>query len=283
MAGSSTAERRPPSSSTSARPPAYVAAERALQTTRASSGSRCSPASCRAPRAGRRSAAPRSATSRWRRSSARAAEQGLQPLRWPDPFPFDSLLAMRVATYAKQIGRTVAFALAAFRQAFAGGRVLARARQRADRGGGVRDAPGRGAQGGASCAAWREQRSSARDAPRATSRLGVRDVRGRVGRRRAVARRARCGPRRAYRLVVRRGGPHARRCSAAPERVDHVEIVDIDERRDRPVLGPAAARPAVATSCAPTSAMSARVLGAGLARATDVDVHRRLRRRVRAS
>jgi 2-hydroxychromene-2-carboxylate isomerase len=31
---------------------------------------------------------------------------------------------MRVATYAKQIGRTVPFALAAFRQAFAGGRDL---------------------------------------------------------------------------------------------------------------------------------------------------------------
>jgi 2-hydroxychromene-2-carboxylate isomerase len=54
-----------------------------------------------------------------------AAGQGLQPLRWPDPFPFDSLFAMRAATYAKQIGRTVAFALAAYRQAFAAGRSLA--------------------------------------------------------------------------------------------------------------------------------------------------------------
>jgi 2-hydroxychromene-2-carboxylate isomerase len=54
-----------------------------------------------------------------------AAARGLQPLRWPDPFPFDSAFAMRVATYAKEIGRTVAFALAAFRQAFAGGRSLA--------------------------------------------------------------------------------------------------------------------------------------------------------------
>jgi 2-hydroxychromene-2-carboxylate isomerase len=53
-----------------------------------------------------------------------AASYGLQPLRWPDPFPFDSVFAMRVATYAKQIGRTVAFAHAAFRQAFAGGRSL---------------------------------------------------------------------------------------------------------------------------------------------------------------
>jgi 2-hydroxychromene-2-carboxylate isomerase len=54
----------------------------------------------------------------------RAQELGLQPLRWPDPFPFDSLLAMRVATYAKSIGRAVPFAQAAFRQAFAGGHSL---------------------------------------------------------------------------------------------------------------------------------------------------------------
>jgi 2-hydroxychromene-2-carboxylate isomerase len=53
-----------------------------------------------------------------------AARRGLQPLRWPDPFPFDSSFAMRAATYARQIGRTVPFALAAFRQAFAGGRAL---------------------------------------------------------------------------------------------------------------------------------------------------------------
>jgi 2-hydroxychromene-2-carboxylate isomerase len=54
-----------------------------------------------------------------------AHAQDLQPLRWPDPFPFDSALAMRIATYAKSIGRTVPFAQAAFRQAFAGGRSLA--------------------------------------------------------------------------------------------------------------------------------------------------------------
>jgi 2-hydroxychromene-2-carboxylate isomerase len=51
---------------------------------------------------------------------------GLQPLHWPGDFPFDSAAAMRVATYAKSIGRTVPFAQAAFRQAFAGGRSLAR-------------------------------------------------------------------------------------------------------------------------------------------------------------
>jgi len=56
----------------------------------------------------------------------RADELGLQPLRWPEPFPCDSALAMRAATYAKSIGRTVPFAQAAFRQAFAGGRDLGR-------------------------------------------------------------------------------------------------------------------------------------------------------------
>jgi 2-hydroxychromene-2-carboxylate isomerase len=55
----------------------------------------------------------------------RAKELGLQPVRWPEPFPFDSSLAMRVATYAASIGRTVPFAQAAFRQAFAGGHSLA--------------------------------------------------------------------------------------------------------------------------------------------------------------
>ena len=54
----------------------------------------------------------------------RAAEYGLQPFRWPDPWPGNTLTAMRVATFAKQTGRGVAFALAAFRQAFAGARDL---------------------------------------------------------------------------------------------------------------------------------------------------------------
>ena len=54
-----------------------------------------------------------------------AAQRGLQPVRWPDPFPSDTAYAMRVATYARQIGRAVAFSLAAFRQAFAAGRNLA--------------------------------------------------------------------------------------------------------------------------------------------------------------
>jgi 2-hydroxychromene-2-carboxylate isomerase len=55
---------------------------------------------------------------------AATAVQGLPPPRWPDPWPFDSELAMLAATFAKQTGRAVAFSLAAMRQAFAGGRDL---------------------------------------------------------------------------------------------------------------------------------------------------------------
>jgi len=54
----------------------------------------------------------------------RAAAYGLPPLAWPDPWPGNMLAAMRAATFAKQTGRTVSFALAAFRQAFAAGHDL---------------------------------------------------------------------------------------------------------------------------------------------------------------
>jgi 2-hydroxychromene-2-carboxylate isomerase len=53
-----------------------------------------------------------------------ASELGLQPIRWPSRWPPDSRTAMLGATYAKGVGRAVAFSLAAFRQAFAGGRNL---------------------------------------------------------------------------------------------------------------------------------------------------------------
>jgi 2-hydroxychromene-2-carboxylate isomerase len=53
-----------------------------------------------------------------------AAEQGLQEFRWPERWPMDTRRAMLAATYAKRIGRVVAFSLSAFRQAFAGGRDL---------------------------------------------------------------------------------------------------------------------------------------------------------------
>jgi 2-hydroxychromene-2-carboxylate isomerase len=57
----------------------------------------------------------------------RAAEYGLPPLVWPQPWPGNTLLAMRAATFAKQTGRTVSFALAGFRQAFAAGHDLTEA------------------------------------------------------------------------------------------------------------------------------------------------------------
>jgi 2-hydroxychromene-2-carboxylate isomerase len=53
-----------------------------------------------------------------------ARERGLQAMRWPLHWPPDSEPAMRVAAYAKSIGRVTAFSLAAFRQTFAAGRDL---------------------------------------------------------------------------------------------------------------------------------------------------------------
>jgi 2-hydroxychromene-2-carboxylate isomerase len=53
------------------------------------------------------------------------AALGLQPLRWPEHWPTDTERAMLAATYAQQIGRGIAFSLAAFRQGFAGGHDLA--------------------------------------------------------------------------------------------------------------------------------------------------------------
>jgi 2-hydroxychromene-2-carboxylate isomerase len=54
----------------------------------------------------------------------RAAQYGLPPIRWPEPWPGNTLTAMRAATFAKQIGKVVSFSLAGFRQAFAAGRDL---------------------------------------------------------------------------------------------------------------------------------------------------------------
>jgi 2-hydroxychromene-2-carboxylate isomerase len=55
---------------------------------------------------------------------AAVSDLGLQPLRLPKSWPPDAELAMLVATYAKRGGKTVSYSLAAFRQAFAGGRDL---------------------------------------------------------------------------------------------------------------------------------------------------------------
>jgi 2-hydroxychromene-2-carboxylate isomerase len=54
----------------------------------------------------------------------RAAEYGLLPVKWPEGWPNNTLKAMRAAIFAQQTGRTVAYSLAAFRQAFAAGRDL---------------------------------------------------------------------------------------------------------------------------------------------------------------
>ena len=54
----------------------------------------------------------------------RAAALGLQALRWPAEYPFDARPALLAATYAKSIGRGVAFSLAAFRQVYSAGRDL---------------------------------------------------------------------------------------------------------------------------------------------------------------
>jgi 2-hydroxychromene-2-carboxylate isomerase len=124
MAGSSTA-RRPAFFFDLASPAAYLAAERALQT---HPGYEWVPVVARELPGAESWDSFRCAEERdiaLSQIERTAAERGLQSLRWPDPFPFDSLFAMRVATYARQIGRTVPFALAAYRQAFAGGRSLA--------------------------------------------------------------------------------------------------------------------------------------------------------------
>jgi 2-hydroxychromene-2-carboxylate isomerase len=59
-----------------------------------------------------------------RECERRAAAYGLPAIRWPESWPGDMLMAMRAATFAKQLGRTTSFALAAFRQQFAAGRDL---------------------------------------------------------------------------------------------------------------------------------------------------------------
>jgi 2-hydroxychromene-2-carboxylate isomerase len=54
----------------------------------------------------------------------RALDYGLPPLRWPEPWPGDMLLAMRAATAADLAGHGRAFLLAALRLAFQDGRDL---------------------------------------------------------------------------------------------------------------------------------------------------------------
>jgi 2-hydroxychromene-2-carboxylate isomerase len=51
----------------------------------------------------------------------RALSYGLAPVRWPDPWPGNYLMAMRAATFAFASGRGRQFTTSAFRQAFQGG------------------------------------------------------------------------------------------------------------------------------------------------------------------
>lgn len=69
-------------------------------------------------------AAPADPAGQVERTERIVQERGMQELRLPSPFPFDSRRAMLAATYARQIGRSVPFALAAWRQSFAAGRTL---------------------------------------------------------------------------------------------------------------------------------------------------------------
>lgn len=54
----------------------------------------------------------------------RARLYGLPPIRWPDPWPGNYLLAMRAATFAYREGRGHEFTMQAFRNAFQDGRDL---------------------------------------------------------------------------------------------------------------------------------------------------------------
>jgi 2-hydroxychromene-2-carboxylate isomerase len=54
----------------------------------------------------------------------RARGYGLPPVRWPDPWPTNYLLAMRATTFAFALGRGRQFTMQAFRAAFQGGRDL---------------------------------------------------------------------------------------------------------------------------------------------------------------
>jgi 2-hydroxychromene-2-carboxylate isomerase len=58
----------------------------------------------------------------------RARERALPPVRWPDPWPNDGLLAMRAATAADLRGVGRAFAIAAFGVQFVEGRPLSERR-----------------------------------------------------------------------------------------------------------------------------------------------------------
>ncbi|MCP9486452.1 MAG: DsbA family protein [Gaiellaceae bacterium MAG52_C11] len=62
-----------------------------------------------------------------REVETRARARGLPPIHWPEPWPGNSLRAMRAAVYAAEAGLGARFAREAFRIHFAEGRSLERA------------------------------------------------------------------------------------------------------------------------------------------------------------
>ena len=131
-------------------PYSYLAAERI--NSRASTSRPCGSRSCSAALFkihGRDSWAERTRArgGHARRSSGARREYGLPPIRWPDPWPGNTLFAMRAATFATQIGKAVSFSLAGVPAGVRGRPRPERSRQRAARRGRLRAAPERAREG----------------------------------------------------------------------------------------------------------------------------------------
>ena len=197
-------------------------------------------------------AAPRRSPPTRRTSSGARRNSGSMRLRWPQPFPAeDQSWALLAATYAKWIGRGVAFSLAALRQAFAAGRDLSQTRQCPDRRRRVRDAPERGPS---RASGWRARRKALKEANAARGESVRRDRAARdLDRRpRPVRRAGDPGVRanRAYELIVHRQGRFFR----PSDSIEQVEVLEIDTGEVDPLLAPPgpATRGSSPAPCAPT-------------------------------
>ena len=224
-----------------ASPEAYLAAERILQLLprpgRVAAGARLG-----APRRGATRRDDRDA-----RADRRAARASSACSRCAGPSRSRSTatLAMRVATYAKSIGRAVPFAQAAFRQAFAGGHslgepdyvLIAAAACEMHPAAVLRGAELRSVERELATATAARCRRGHHRRPRDQGRRArVPGRAGGRGRRRTHGRRRQPGrlldgvpvrANRAYRLILTRGG-RAPALLADAERVDHIEVVEID-------------------------------------------------------
>ena len=176
-----------------------------------------------------------------------AQELELQPLRWPGAWPPDTRRAMLTATYAKRVGRAVAFSLAAFRQAFAGGRDLGQestvliAAAACEmhptavlKGIGLRSVETALREAG-NARAGRRRADPARGAG---GRPRVRGSRRAAGRRRGARGGRAVRANRAFRLIVTREGLEPA-FFADRDRLDRIEVVSIDDGEVVLVLGPA--------------------------------------------